>query len=119
VLGVTWNYGPQELVGPDGIAAENLHDAALIYALDDLIGILRAADKRIILIGPIAEPGYDIASDLSRNLAFGHVVTEPMTITVDKFRQQYGASLRISRREKTWFLSVQMQFNAVAPRAAT
>jgi peptidoglycan/LPS O-acetylase OafA/YrhL len=93
VLGVTWNYGPQELVRPNGIAVDNMHDAALVEALDDLIGILGAADKRIILIGPIAEPGYDIASNLSRNLAFGHVVTEPTTIAFDKFRQQYGSAI--------------------------
>jgi hypothetical protein len=90
VLGITWDYGPQELVQPDGIAANNLHDMALVAALDDLIGTLNAADKRIILIGPIAEPGYDIASELSRNLAFGHPVTEPTAIPLEEFRQQYG-----------------------------
>ena len=46
-------------------------------ALDDLIVRLQLAGKRVVLIGPIAKRGWDVASVLSRQLSFGRLINRP------------------------------------------
>ncbi|MEO6379465.1 MAG: acyltransferase family protein [Caulobacteraceae bacterium] len=91
VLGLTWTY-PRSgvLMDPQGRMVDNLNDMALAAGIDDLIARLKAAGKRVVLIGPIAEPGYDIASDLGRTLAFNRRVTEPTFLPLSQFNAEFG-----------------------------
>jgi peptidoglycan/LPS O-acetylase OafA/YrhL len=90
VLGLTWSYGPKALFDSDGLILDNRGDMALANGLDDLIDRLEAAGKQVALIGPIAEPGYDIASDLSRSMAFQRPMTGPTAASIQDFRRQFG-----------------------------
>jgi peptidoglycan/LPS O-acetylase OafA/YrhL len=90
ILGLTWTYAAAGLQDPQGRVLDNRDDKALAAGLDDLIARLQRAGKRVVLIGPISEPGYDIASDLSRTLAFGHALTRPVDAPVAQFRREFG-----------------------------
>jgi peptidoglycan/LPS O-acetylase OafA/YrhL len=94
ILGLTWPYEPNALVAPNGNPMDNRDNLALIRALDDLVDQLRNAGKQVILIGPLAEPGYDIASVTSRQVAFGHMSDGPTFLTAADFLVRYGGAIR-------------------------
>ena len=94
VLAMTWWHGPQELVDASGKPLDAADQAALLTAIDDVIGRLRAHDKRVVLIGPIATPGWNLASEVSRQLAFGRPVAGPLELPRADFDSQYGAAIR-------------------------
>jgi peptidoglycan/LPS O-acetylase OafA/YrhL len=93
ILGLDWAHGPQGLVDAQGRTVDNAEDAALIAALDDLIVDLEHAGKQVVLIGPIAEPGWDVASTMSRALAFGRPIDRPTFLPKAQFDQRYGAAI--------------------------
>jgi peptidoglycan/LPS O-acetylase OafA/YrhL len=93
ILGLTWPYEPNALVAPNGSPVDNRDNLALIHALDDLIDQLRGAGKQVILIGPLAEPGYDIASVISRQVAFDHKFDGPTFLSEADFSARYGAAI--------------------------
>ncbi|RUV65219.1 MAG: acyltransferase [Mesorhizobium sp.] len=92
ILGLTWEHA--RLVDATGKKIETRHDAELVRGLDDLIARLRAFGKKVVLIGPIAYPGWDLPSDLSRSLAFGRPLEAPTYLPVAKFQQQYGPAIQ-------------------------
>ena len=94
ILGTTWPYEPNALAAPSGTKIDNRDTRALIGALDDLIDRLRNAGKQVILIGPLAEPGYDIASVISRQVAFDHKLDAPTFLSEADFLTRYGTSIR-------------------------
>jgi hypothetical protein len=94
ILGLTWPYEPNALVDPNGNRVDNRDNRALIHALDDLIDQLRNAGKQVIIIGPLAEPGYDIASVVSRQVAFGHKFDDPTFLSESDFFARYGAAIK-------------------------
>lgn len=71
VIGMTWWHFDQHLVKSNGEKADNSGNKELAVALDDLISRITHAGKKVILIGPIAQPRLDISSTLSRQIAFG------------------------------------------------
>jgi hypothetical protein len=62
-------------------------------ALDEVIQKLLAAGKKVVLIGPIAEPGWDIASVLSRDLAFHRPIEHPIYMSSSDFALRFGPVL--------------------------
>jgi peptidoglycan/LPS O-acetylase OafA/YrhL len=67
----------------------------LIAGLDDLIDHLRAAGKTVILIGPYPQPGYDLATVLSRKLAFGWPTDQDPTFeSFAAFQADFGGLIR-------------------------
>jgi peptidoglycan/LPS O-acetylase OafA/YrhL len=93
ILGLTWGHAANALVDGGGHTADNRGNAALVGALDDLIERLRSAGKRAVLIGPIPEPGWDVASILSRQLAFGHPIDRPLFMTTADFTRRFGSAI--------------------------
>ncbi|MFC3712439.1 acyltransferase family protein [Sphingoaurantiacus capsulatus] len=87
ILGPT--YHDPILVDPLGTVAPHSTDA-LRQALDALIGRLHARGVEVALIGPIAIPYYDVASEVSRRLAFGHEITSPLFEPEARFMARYG-----------------------------
>lgn len=67
--------------------------AAFSEGLNDSIARLQAAGKRVVLVGPIATPGWDVASSLSRSLAFGRSLDRPLFEPQAEFLAQRGAAL--------------------------
>ena len=94
IIGMTWWHPRDELVDGDGRAVDNSNDVALIAAVDDLIDRLRHAGKHVILIGPIAEPGWDVASVISRQLAFGHPFDRLPYMPAADFNRRFAPVMR-------------------------
>jgi len=94
ILGLNWDHRATGLVAANGQSAGNDANGALIAALDDLIERLNQAGKRVVLIGPIAEPGWDVASIVSRQLAFGHPFDRPHFLPIAEFEARFGTAIR-------------------------
>jgi peptidoglycan/LPS O-acetylase OafA/YrhL len=89
VVGLNWWHGVNDLVDPSGRTVDNANDHAFAGAMDNLIDRLSHAGKRVVLIGPVAEPGWDVASILSRQLAFGHPIERPTFLPVSDFERRF------------------------------
>jgi len=91
VLAMSWWHGPDEIVDAAGRRLDNRHHQAEVAAIDDLIGRLRARGKRVILVGPVAVPQWNVASDMSRLLAFGRPIERRLAVPRDEFAREYAA----------------------------
>jgi peptidoglycan/LPS O-acetylase OafA/YrhL len=91
VLGLTWWHGPDAIVDAAGRRVDDTGKAAVIAALDDLIARLRARGRRVVLIGPIATPGWNMASEVSRLLAYGRKPQRALGTPRERFDEQFGA----------------------------
>jgi peptidoglycan/LPS O-acetylase OafA/YrhL len=91
IIGLTWDHGRDGLVDASGTSASNPNDQALVSALDGLMDTLIRGGKSIVLIGPIAEPGWDVASIMSRDLAFGRPVERPTFMAKASFMARFGS----------------------------
>lgn len=87
VLGLT--YHDSLLVSPSGKVVRNDLEA-LGEALDVLIQRLQARGIKVALVGPVAVPGYDVASEVSRRLAFGRPIHSPLYEPEARFMARYG-----------------------------
>jgi peptidoglycan/LPS O-acetylase OafA/YrhL len=94
IIGLTWGNEQGDLIDPSGRIVDNTDNRSLIAALDDLIDRLHRVGKQVVLIGPIAEPGWDVASTLSRQLAFGHQLNRPTFLPTSDFLRRFGSTLR-------------------------
>jgi peptidoglycan/LPS O-acetylase OafA/YrhL len=94
IVGLTWWHAPGDLIDRRGQVLDNTDNRSLIAALDDLIDRLRDAGKQVVLIGPIAEPGWDVASTMSRELAFGRPLDRPPFSPASEFERRFGSSIR-------------------------
>jgi hypothetical protein len=98
ILGLTWWHADDGLVDADRGAIDSRDsgalEAALVAGLDDLIDQLHRAGKQVVLIGPIAEPGWDIASTTSRQLAFGQPVDRPGYLPAADFARRFESTIR-------------------------
>ncbi len=92
IVGLDWFH--PNLVSQGGKVVENSENGPLIVALEDLIRRLRGADKKVIIIGPIAAPGWDVASVVSRQLAFNRLATRPYFTPLADFESVFGSTLR-------------------------
>lgn len=70
ILATHWSFG-SNFVTDEGRSFTTSPAQAAIRGLDATIDRLRAAGKRVILVGPLYEPGWDVPSEASRRLAFG------------------------------------------------
>ncbi|MER9880658.1 acyltransferase family protein [Mesorhizobium sp. M0118] len=93
IVGLPWGYGESALIDVSGETMDNRDDRALVLALDDLIGHLQKSGKKVILIGPIAYPGWDLPSEMSRSLAFGRPLEKPTNMPTEEFQRQYGPAI--------------------------
>jgi peptidoglycan/LPS O-acetylase OafA/YrhL len=94
ILGLNWRRPEGELIDADGRAVDDGDNRVFVRALDDLIDRLQRTGKQVLLIGPIAEPGWDVASTLSRQLAFGRAVNHPQSLPAAEFESRFGSSIR-------------------------
>jgi len=68
--------------------AERYQDG--VRRLRDLVAALRQAGKRVIVIGPVAVPGYDLASVAARDLAFHGEVRTPIDLSRVDYLREYA-----------------------------
>jgi peptidoglycan/LPS O-acetylase OafA/YrhL len=93
IIGLNWEHEQGDLIDSSGRRADDTNNRALISALDDLIDRLHRVGKKVVLIGPIAEPGWNIASTLSRQLAFGHLLDRPTFLPASDFKRRLGPAI--------------------------
>jgi hypothetical protein len=94
ILGFKWDQPVDGFVDAAGRPTRNDDNRVLIAALDDLISRLQQAGKHVVLIGPIAAPGWDVASIVSRQLAFGHPFDRPHFTPAAEFEAPFGSAIR-------------------------
>jgi peptidoglycan/LPS O-acetylase OafA/YrhL len=106
ILGFNWDQSASELlVDGKGNVIAGAYQPYLQNSLDILIDELNASGKSVILMGPIATPNIDIASQASRQLAFGHTLTSPLFITQSQFNDNFGSMIdHFSNRSDIGFL---------------
>ena len=75
-------------LGRDPLPAERYQDG--IRRLREVVAGLRAAGKQVLLIGPIAIPGYDVASIAPRELRFHGRLRQPTSMTRQDYRAEYA-----------------------------
>jgi peptidoglycan/LPS O-acetylase OafA/YrhL len=93
VIGLTWELPRSGLVDAEGNRSEKNALPMLVAGLDNLIARIEATGRQVVLIGPIAIPGFDVASYLSRQRAFGRPAAYPETTPSAAFEQQYDAAV--------------------------
>ena len=94
ILGLTWWNEAEGLVDTAGHNLDDSDGKALVAALDDLILQLQHGGKQVVLIGPLAQPGREIASEMSRQLAFGRPVEGQTSVPVSEFAQRFRYAIR-------------------------
>lgn len=77
------------LVYADGQTVDGRPDAAMADAVMDLA--IRLAPRKVVVIGPIDTPGFDIASKLGRQIRFGIEPRSPSAGDAVAFRDRYAA----------------------------
>jgi peptidoglycan/LPS O-acetylase OafA/YrhL len=65
--------------------------AELVKGLDATIARLTQAGKKVVLVGPVSIPEWNLASVASRALAFGHVLRRPLWRERDAFDAEFAA----------------------------
>ncbi|MEM6382815.1 MAG: acyltransferase family protein [Pseudomonadota bacterium] len=89
LVAFNWEVDQREHVYADGTPVTDFH-AELIAGLNMLVDRLEAADIEAQLVGPIPVPGYDLASQYSRALAFGHTFSRPLAVPYADFEQRHA-----------------------------
>jgi hypothetical protein len=93
ILAFSWSISGNRLVDGKGNRLDG-DQSMLIYAgVDRVIERLKASGKEVIVVGPIAIPGYDIASAVSRKLAFGHEVDDAFWTAETSLLEKHHAAL--------------------------
>lgn len=87
LIGTTWDGFVEHAEHP-GRARPSA--GALLTALDRTIDRLIAAGKKVVLIGPVAIPGWDVASVAGRSLAFNRRLEQPLYESEQAFRARYS-----------------------------
>ena len=93
VLAMTW-LRDEILVDAAGRPLDNRNHAALVAAIDDLAASLRKRGLRVVLVGPVALPRWPLASEVSRNLAYGRAIDRPMAVPRAEFEREFALVFR-------------------------
>jgi peptidoglycan/LPS O-acetylase OafA/YrhL len=91
ILGLNWVH--DDLVDATGAPVDDRDARGLMAGLDDLISRLQGAGRGVVLIGPLAEPGWDVPSTLARQLAFGRTPDRPPYVASADFEARFGAAI--------------------------
>ncbi len=89
IIGTTWSDHMANGGGEDSAGQA----MAVTAGLDRTIDRLLSAGKRVVLIGPIPTPNWDVASIASRDLAFGWPVRRPLFESQSEFLQRHSAQI--------------------------
>lgn len=97
VLGLYWQNYLSGLTDQSG----RVDGRTLFQELEATIASLRARGITVMLIGPTAVPGYDVASEWSRAMAFGREIDRPRALDRAAFDQQTPGVADFLRRMET------------------
>lgn len=63
---------------------------AVIAAIDDTIALLQRSGKKVVVVGPIAVPGFELGSMAGRQVAYGRPVTVATGQSIQQFNGDVG-----------------------------
>jgi peptidoglycan/LPS O-acetylase OafA/YrhL len=108
---LAFRWATPSLTDASGKVLANAHSEGLVLAIDDLVSKLRRAGKKVVLVGPIAEPGWDVASTISRELAFGWPIKRKTSMPIAAFNDEFGAAIShfSSQRDLTFVPVYEVQ----------
>ena len=81
----------QLLVDAAGQPLAQAPASAMVAGMRDLVD--RLPGRQVIVVGPIAQPGFDIASVLGRQIAFGIRPLAESSTSAESFRKRFAAIL--------------------------
>lgn len=90
IIAASWENMEKPLFFADGHAVVGNRWALAETDLGETLRVLRAANKKVALVSPIATPGYDIASVAGRNFAFGRGEITPLNVSQATFERRFG-----------------------------
>ncbi len=96
ILAFTWS-SPEPLRDSSG---KVVSAGELVGGIDDLIQRIQKAGKKVILVGPIARPDWDVASIISRELAFGWPIRHQTALPFGEFEDEFGAAISHFQNER-------------------
>ncbi len=109
VLAFNWDYRRYHLIG-DPLPVDQM-----LVGVDQTIARLREAGKAVVLLGPLAQPGYDFASVIGRRLAYGRPLEQRLAeprAEFDRWATPIIAHYQ-SRKDVTFIRPDQVQCDAV------
>jgi peptidoglycan/LPS O-acetylase OafA/YrhL len=95
ILSMTWpGYFSEAKSESTEVHAFPMGDSkTFLESLDRLIESFEQRGKTVVLVGPIAPPGWEAASVVSRSLAFGRKITEPLFLSEGSFMANQGSMI--------------------------
>ena len=89
IIGST--FPDRGLVDENGYVPDETLDGRLEEAFIELVDTLLARGRRVILIGPIAYPGFNLPSELARGLHFGDISVDEAVARLSVSRSTFYA----------------------------
>jgi len=97
IFAMTW-YS-DSWVGTDGATVPDPKKLVLAQSLLNLVGTVEASGRKVLLVGPLEVPHYDLPSVLSRKVKFGMVnaeqAVEALRVPRSGFDQQFGEAIAL------------------------
>jgi peptidoglycan/LPS O-acetylase OafA/YrhL len=90
ILAMTWEWTAHSMFTAAGEAPGDTQSKLFMASLDRLIAELEQRGKTVVLVGPIAMPGWDVPSIVGRELAFHNRIAEPVFQPESAFMQREG-----------------------------
>jgi peptidoglycan/LPS O-acetylase OafA/YrhL len=94
IIAFAWNAVTNEMVGPGGKPLGVVPWPKIRADMAAVIARLHDSGKRVVLVGPIPYPGYDMASVVSREIAYRGKAESPLDQTQTDFDARFGAIYR-------------------------
>lgn len=94
IFAFNWDFTEKTLYFRDGSRANASDIDGVLSNLDSVLEKFSALGKKVILVGPIAIPGIDIASIVGRALAFGRDADVPLSQSTLSFYEKWSASIQ-------------------------
>jgi peptidoglycan/LPS O-acetylase OafA/YrhL len=92
ILAMTWDFG-DSMYTPAGQVTDARKTTVFTESLDRVIQSLEQRGKTVVLVGPIASPGWESASIVARQLGFGRKVVEPLFLPEQAFKAKQGDTI--------------------------
>jgi hypothetical protein len=99
ILAFSWSVDGKRLKDSNGIMLSGEESDLIYVGVERVIRRLQAKEIEVVVVGPIAVPGWDIASSVSRKLAFGHEIDDPLWTDEARFLKPYKAALTSLRSD--------------------
>ena len=110
IIATTWPGAEEQFVDASGRGVGAVGWPRYLAALDQTIAGLERAGKRVVVVGPIPQPGYNLASIAGRELAFRGRVESPLAQSRGAYDARFGPA-------EVWLAGLATRVTVVEPSA--